>query len=119
GSGSPAVDSPASRRTFLKQSALVGGAWAVPAAARLARAATSANETVSIAVIGVNGRGAALADGFATVGGARVTHLCDVDERALDRAASALAGRQTEAPKRVGDLRRLFDDPAIAPAALA
>jgi predicted dehydrogenase len=107
------------RRVFLAQSALAAGTAALTSAARAARAADSPNETVVIGVVGVNGRGSALADGFASVGGARIGYVCDVDERVIDRTVGAVAGRQSEAPKRVTDLRRIFDDPAVDAVAIA
>jgi predicted dehydrogenase len=66
-----------------------------------------------LGVIGVNGRGRALADSFATLGGARIAYICDVDQRAVDHTIEALAGKQQQAPQGVTDLRRVFDDKAV------
>jgi predicted dehydrogenase len=107
------------RRSFLKQSALAAGSAAFSSLARPSRAADSPSESVGVAVIGVNGRGAALADGFASVGGARIVTICDVDERVIDKAVNAIAGRQTTTPKRATDLRRVFDDPSVDAVAIA
>ena len=81
---------------FLQQAGLGHAApWPRSAAhARCARA-DSPREAVVLGVIGVNGRGTALAAGFAAVGGARVAYVCDVDERVIDKAASAV-GEQAE-----------------------
>ncbi len=65
------MSSSTSRRTFLKQSALATTALATAQMTERLRAADSPGEAVGVAVIGVNGRGGALADGFASVGGAR------------------------------------------------
>src|SRR5689334_5085253 len=102
-----------SRRAFLGHSgaALTAASWL--ATPRTARAGKGANETVEVAVIGVNGRGSALADSFATLEGSRVAALCDVDSRALNRAAESIGKRQSAPPAKVADLRRVFDDPAI------
>jgi len=105
------MDPSLSRRTFLRRS-LVAGA-ALSASARSVRAFDSPHEAVVLGVLGVNGRGAALAASFAAIGGARVASLCDVDERTLDKAVLAVPNRQSHSPQRVGDLRRVFDDPAI------
>ena len=113
------MNSSPSRRTFLKQSALTTAALAAAQATRRARAADSPNEAVVMGVIGTNGRGRALADGFATIGGARVAYICDVDQRAVDRTVSALGGKQKQAPQGVTDLRRVFDDPAVDAVAIA
>jgi predicted dehydrogenase len=98
------------RRTFLQHSALAAG---VLAYSSLTRAADSPGEAVVLGVIGTNGRGSALASSFAAVGGARIAYVCDVDERVIDKAASAVEGKQPLSPKRVGDLRRIFDDPSV------
>jgi len=105
------MNTPPSRRTFLKQSALT--TLAATQLSRSLRAADSPAESVTLAVIGVNGRGAALADSFATLGGARVAYVCDVDERAIDKTVQALSKVQDKAPQGVGDMRRVFDDPAV------
>jgi predicted dehydrogenase len=94
-------------------------ATATLAARRSVRAADSAGEAVVLGVIGVNGRGSALAESFATIGGARVAYICDVDRRAVDRVVSAVGGKQQQAPKGVGDLRRICDDPAVDAVAIA
>ncbi len=103
-----------SRRTFLKHSALTTAALASTQFARSARAAAdSPGEAVVLGVIGVNGRGRALADSFATLGGARIGYVCDVDQRAVDRTVSELGGKQQHAPQGVTDLRKIFDDKSI------
>jgi len=102
-----------SRRTFLMHSALAGGALAASHAARALRAADSPQEIVTVGVVGTNGRGTALAASFASIGGARVAYVCDVDERVIDKAVSAIGDKQSHAPKRVTDLRRIFDDPSV------
>ncbi len=109
----------ATRRSFLKQSALAAGSIALATHTRRARAAQSASEEVRVAVIGVNGRGGALADGFATIGGARVTYICDVDERVIDKAVNAIAERQSSPPRRAIDLRRVLDDRDVDAVAIA
>jgi predicted dehydrogenase len=105
------MTTPTSRRAFLKQSALT--ALAAGAATRTLRAADSPAEAVAVGVIGVNGRGSALAESFATIGGARVAYVCDVDSRAAQRVASAVGGKQAKAPQAVADMRRIFDDKSI------
>jgi predicted dehydrogenase len=103
-----------SRRTFLKQSTLATAALATTQLTRQVRAAgDSPNEAVVLGVIGVNGRGRALADSFATLGGARIAYICDVDQRAVDHTIEALAGKQPQTPQGVTDLRRVFDDKAV------
>jgi predicted dehydrogenase len=103
----------ANRRTFLKQSALTTAALSAASLARPARAADSPSEAVVLAVIGVNGRGNALADGFLSVGGARIAYICDVDQRAIDRTLAAISGKQQHAARGETDLRRVLDDKTV------
>jgi predicted dehydrogenase len=106
------MNASASRRAFLKQSAWITGGLAA-SAARSLRAADSPQEAVVLGVIGTNGRGTALAASFAALGASRVAYVCDVDQRAIDKAVSAVGGKQNAAPERVTDLRRIFDDAAV------
>src|SRR5262249_4435348 len=95
---------------FLKQSVVSA---TLAAGVSAARAADNPGEAVVLGVIGTNGRGLDLARSIATAGGARIAYICDVDERAIDKAISALAGKQDIAPRGVQDLRRVFDDPTV------
>ncbi len=84
------------RRTFLLGSAALGLA---PAAAR----ATSPNEKLNVAFIGVGGRGSANLGGLAP--GNNVVALCDVDQ---GRGGGAFA-KHPDA-KRFRDYRKMFDE---------
>jgi predicted dehydrogenase len=108
-----------SRRAFLKNTALTTAALAATHATSKARAADSPSEAVVMGIIGVNGRGSALADSFASIGGSRVAYVCDVDSRAVDKVVSAVAGRQSHVPKGVTDMRKIFDDPSVDAVAIA
>jgi predicted dehydrogenase len=69
-----------------------------------------ANDRVHVAVMGVNGRGHALAGSFARQDNCRVSYICDVDSRALERTVAAVAKIRDEAPKATGDFRRCLED---------
>ncbi|MEX0937983.1 MAG: Gfo/Idh/MocA family oxidoreductase [Pirellulales bacterium] len=74
----------------------------------------SANETLSVAVLGVNNRGRDHLGGFAGKGSTVVTHICDPDERVGQRQAEGVSRRQNgKAAKYVKDLREVFDDPSV------
>lgn len=70
-------------------------------------------ETISVAVMGVNSRGSALADGFARATDCVVRTICDVDSRAIDRVVDNLVKGGYERPRRDDDVRRVLEDPAI------
>ena len=104
-----------SRREFIRS--LSGGAAAAAFAglgpgftAKSRAQVRGANERIRVAVMGLNGRGHSLAGTFAKQPGCRVAYLCDVDRRAFDRTAAAVAKIQGDAPKTTGDVRRCLDD---------
>jgi predicted dehydrogenase len=114
----PLKSSP-TRRTFLQQTAAAGLLGAATARSAL-HAADSPNEKVVIGVMGTSrnaiggpGRGTGLATGFASLPGAEVAYVCDVDQRNVGKAVEAVAAHQSKAPVGVGDFRKILDDPAV------
>ena len=75
------------RRQFLKTAAAVGaGVWVATRSVAPARA-ISANDRLSVGVVGVSHRGAANLDELLKLPAAQVVALCDVDDRYLAEAA--------------------------------
>jgi predicted dehydrogenase len=107
----------ATRRTFLKNSAAVAatswaaGSYFVSTAA--AQQSTSPSEKLAVAVMGVNGRGSALANAFVSFPECEITYVCDVDERATDKVASAVGGKQQRGPQKEVDFRKALDDKSV------
>lgn len=89
-----------SRRRFLTQAALLGGAT-VAAPRRLFAAA---NDRLRVGFIATGGRGAANLNAMVKTGRVEVTAICDVDEKALE-----LTSRQHPAARRYVDFRKLYD----------
>jgi predicted dehydrogenase len=79
-------------------------------AAGAARIATAAADRVNVAIIGVRGRGRALAAGFAKQPDANIEYLVDVDERVIGPAADAVEKAGAKRPKAERDMRRIFDN---------
>jgi predicted dehydrogenase len=102
-----------SRRDFLAQSAVAASALTVAGGVSTARSADSPNESVVLGVMGVNGRGAALAKGFAGLSNTRVAYVCDVDSNAVDRNMRTLGDLQSTKPEGVKDFRKILDDKAV------
>lgn len=100
------------RRRFLQHTA-VAGALAATVGPRAARAATSAADKIVLAVMGTNGRGAALAGDFAAQDGAEVAYIADVDHRATAKGVRAVTERGGAEPQAIGDFRRALDDPQV------
>jgi len=100
------------RRAFLEQS----GRAALGAAAGLTvlRAwSHSPNDTIGVAVIGLNGQGKAHIRQFSEIEGVRLVALCDVDERVLQQAGAMVEQRTGTRPKLYTDLRQLLEDKAV------
>ena len=106
---------PLDRRQFLEAGAAAGLALGASAAfAQEKQAETkSAADKIVVAVMGVNGRGSSLARGFAGKTGSEVAYVCDVDERALDKAVAMVAGVQQRKPQAVADVRKILDDKSV------
>lgn len=104
------------RRLFLQaglSAAATAGLASHSSSAAEDSAAASPNESITVGVMGVNGRGRALAKGFAASGTANVAYLCDVDSRATDRAAEELVKAGHDKPTLVADVRRILDDKSV------
>jgi predicted dehydrogenase len=95
------------RRDILKAGLALGAAAVVPSSAR------GANERVTLAIMGVNGRGRSLAQGFAALPDAQIKYVCDVDSRVIPRVVEMVASKQGKTPEALGDFRRILDDKGV------
>lgn len=86
---------------------------ALAAGVSTTRRAVAASDRINVAIVGVRGRGRALAAGFAKLPEASIEYLVDVDERVIPRAAEAVEKAGKKRPKFIGDMRRAFDDKSI------
>ena len=91
------------RRRFVKTVSSVTFGLMVPRVVK-----GSPNETVRVAVMGLNGRGAVLAKAFAKTANAEVAALCDVDSTVLAKTAASVGVKKT-----IVDFRRALDDKSI------
>ncbi|MCH2201779.1 MAG: Gfo/Idh/MocA family oxidoreductase [Fuerstiella sp.] len=99
------------RRGFLKTSA-VGAAVAVGAASD-GRAAASASNKVTLAVMGVRGRGRNLINYFGQMPDVDLAYLCDVDQSVVEPAMKIAEEGQGKRPRLEEDIRRVLDDPGV------
>jgi len=99
------------RRRFLEQTMLTAAAAALPARQLLAqeKQSTSPNQRLSVAVVGVRGRGSGHARAFAARSDCQITYICDADRNVGPRVAAGFASK----PKCVADMRRIFDDKSV------
>ena len=105
------------RRYFLEEAMLAAAAAAITPATPLLAAdkpSTSPNEKLSVAVIGVRGRGQAHAAAYAARPDCEVTYVCDVDSEIGAAYAKQLAKtKNVREPKFVQDMRRIFEDNSV------
>ncbi len=94
------------RRNFVKQSVATAATVSILGT----RKAFAANEKVIIGVMGLGGRGTALAEMFAKRPDVEIAYLCDADTRRFGRARAMVDEAQNRMPKVVQDFRRVLDD---------
>ena len=100
------------RRRFLEQTMIATAAAATVPAGRLVaqeRQSKSPNERLSVAVIGVRGRGGAHAKAFASRDDCTISYICDADRDVGPKVAARFDSR----PKCVEDMRHIFDDDSV------
>jgi predicted dehydrogenase len=100
------------RRAFLEQSnrAVLG---AVAGLTVLRSWSHSPNDTIGVAIIGLNGQGKTHMRNFSEIEGVRIVALCDVDERVLQQSGAMVEQRTGSRPKLYTDLRQLLEDKEI------
>jgi predicted dehydrogenase len=106
------------RRDFLKKSAaasavLVAGGILPGFSARSYSRIPGSNGKIRISVMGVNSRGKALADNYASQPNSEVLHICDVDSRAREKCIASVNQIQGRQPQGVGDFRRSLESKNI------
>src|ERR1017187_8735154 len=96
------IMSTSSRRTFLAASAAfsLGGVL-------------GANDKINIGIVGIGGRGNDHIRSYATLPGARIVALCDVNQTALETGQAAAKKLTGEQPKGYDDMRKLFADKEV------
>ncbi len=104
------------RREFLKRAGMtgigLGLAGSVYSEAE-ARSRYSANDKITVMVIGTNGRGIAHIDCLTGLPGAEITYICDVDDRAIAGGIKATTKVQKSAPKGIKDFRKALEDKSL------
>jgi predicted dehydrogenase len=104
------------RRSFLATTsagaaAFAAGSYFVSESA--AQESQSANEALSVCVMGVNGRGGGLVKSFMAQPNVQVAYICDVDENAMARAVKVVGEGQERRPQGVVDFRKALEDKSL------
>ena len=101
----------ATRRSFLEKSATIGiGVGFFPW--RGSRA-FGANDKISVACIGVRGRGNSVMRSFASEPDCEITHICDVRESVRRQRGAEIKEKTGRMPTLVNDYRDLLNDKSI------
>jgi predicted dehydrogenase len=116
------MQNPINRRKFLKRAGTAGvGLGMISYLGPIARAQAApsantlgANDKITVAVIGTNGRGLAhvqcLTTGLPNV---EVAYICDVDDRAIAKGIKETLKRQSSEPRGMKDFRKVLADKSL------
>ncbi len=96
------------RRTFLSKTA-AASALSTFAISK----AQSANETFTLGIMGVGGRGTWLARAFSRLDHVNFAYVCDVNLERAEKSAYQIEEITGKAPKAVQDYRAMLDDPQV------
>ena len=102
------------RRSFLKKSAVL--AAGVPLVGSIACASSrviGANDTVNVAVTGLNSRGGGLLKTIMGLEKVNVVALCDVDSKVLEKRGAQVKKKMGKTPKLEKDFRKLLENKDI------
>src|SRR5262245_40984167 len=106
------------RRRFLEETVLATAAAAtasLPASVGAAeQRAASANDKITVAIIGCGIRGKQHAGELARLADCEIACVCDPDHDRAAELASEIASKGGPQPKAVQDLRRVLDDKSVA-----
>lgn len=95
------------RRKFLGMAAATTASFAI--SSRFSPV-LGANETIRVAVVGINGRGGSHIDSLLRLEGVEIAYLVDPDSRLFARRVKKIEDAGKRAPKCVQDLREALDD---------
>lgn len=107
-----------SRRKFVSNSTKIGAATYLAGLNILPFSAMGANDKINFAIIGCGGRGRYVARGLVEQG-ARLTHVCDVNPEKMDELVNFVSDVQSEKPKKLNDMRKVFEDKNVDAVAIA
>ncbi|MEP7323052.1 MAG: twin-arginine translocation signal domain-containing protein, partial [Saprospiraceae bacterium] len=107
-----------SRRDFIKKTvtttSIVAAGGVLPGiSAASYRRIKGANERFLVSIMGVNSRGAALGQTFASQSNCDLIHVCDVDSRALESFRKTIAGIQDTPTIGFKDFRKSLESKDI------
>jgi predicted dehydrogenase len=102
--------SKSTRRSFLRGTLAAGAALSLPA--RIYAASPGANSDIRVGVVGFRGRGQDHINGLLACKGVRITALCDVDSKVLEKEKVNIA-KKNQTPELFTDIRKLLEHPDV------
>ncbi len=99
------------RRAFLQQSASLGIGLSLTSG--LSGNVFAANDKISVACIGVRGRGNSVMNSFAAEPDCEITHICDVRKPVREQRGAEMKNKTGRMPKLVNDYRTLLNDKSV------
>jgi predicted dehydrogenase len=99
------------RRDFIRKSATFG--LGLGLSAGLGGRALAANNKISVACIGVRGRGNSVMNSFAAETDCEITHICDVNASIRRQRGAEMKEKTGRMPKLLDDYRTLLDDKSV------
>ena len=97
------------RRSFLKRS-LAAAATVTLAGTKSSGKVLGANDTIRIAVAGLNGRGGSHVGAWVGMKDVRIRYLIDPDTRTYAKRLQQIAGKGGKEPQVVKDVRKALED---------
>jgi predicted dehydrogenase len=109
------------RRRFLQTTAAASSVFPLftVAGTKASGKVLGANDTIRVAVAGINGRGTAHIGSLAGMEGVQVTYLVDPDSRLFDSRSKQVRDRGGNTPRCVQDIRQALDDPQLDAVSIA
>jgi len=104
------------RREFIKKSTLATAGLTIGGMGMSAasyRRIAGANETVLFAAVGVNSRGLANIQAVLGCEGTAISHICDVDSRAIDKGIEEVKKISGTKPAGAVDIRKLLENKSV------
>jgi predicted dehydrogenase len=86
---------------------------AMMAAAQTAKHAVAASDRITVALMGVRGRGQGLTKAFCAMPDVNIAYVCDIDENVVSSAFKLISDSGRPTPPLVSDLRRCLDDRSV------
>jgi predicted dehydrogenase len=97
------------RRRFLQQT-LAAAATVTIAGTKSSGKVLGANDTVRVAIAGLNGRGGAHVKGYLDLTGVEIAYLVDPDTKTHGKHLKAIADKKRSEPKLIQDIRKVLED---------